>query len=203
MNYVYKSSGIVGARTLLLLHGTGGNENDLLSLADFFPKELNVLSVRGNVLENGMPRFFKRIGMGVFDEKDLEFRTFEMKAFLRQLSEIENFDIEKLIALGYSNGANIAGSALFLEPDFFAGAILLRPMLPYQTKRPQRNSGGMPVFMSSGNQDPTVELHDISAYTEILESSGFTVDSKILPAGHNLTRTDLELAAGWFAEHFR
>ncbi|RZJ69391.1 hypothetical protein [Flavobacterium sp.] len=202
MKYVYKASGISGAHTLLLLHGTGGNEHDLLSFADFFPNDLNILSIRGNVEENGMPRFFKRIGMGIFDEKDLEFRTHEMIAFLKDLSDKENFDVTKLVALGYSNGANIAGSALFLDPKFLAGAILLRPMLPFKKLRPTEKAANVPVFLSSGNQDQTVDLDQIELYSKILSDNGFLVDSELLPTSHNLTKTDLDLAAAWFDRHF-
>ncbi len=202
MNYVYKASGIPGAYTLLLLHGTGGNEHDLLSFADFFPKDLNILSIRGNVLENGMPRFFKRLGMGVFDEKDLEFRTREMIVFLKDLSDKENFDASKLIALGYSNGANITGSSLFLQPNFLAGAILFRPMLPFKDLRPTEKAANIPVLLTSGSLDGTVNLDEIDSYAKILSDNGFAVDSKVLQTGHNLTKTDLELAAEWFDRHF-
>src|SRR6476620_276752 len=128
LKYIYQPSEKNGAYTLLLLHGTGGDEHDLVPLAKHFGTDMNVLSLRGNVSEHGMPRFFKRLGMGIFDEKDLEFRTHEMAAFIRQLSEKEGFDLNKIIALGYSNGANIAGSLLLLYPGFLSGAILYRPM---------------------------------------------------------------------------
>ncbi len=133
MHYIYKPSGKPNARTLLLLHGTGGDERDLLPISESFGENFNVLSLRGNVSENGMPRFFKRLGMGIFDEKDLEFRTNEMIAFIKEISEKEGFDTSKIIALGYSNGANIAGASLFLQPNFLAGAILFRPMQPFIT----------------------------------------------------------------------
>jgi phospholipase/carboxylesterase len=204
LKYIYKASGTPGAYTLLLLHGTGGNENDLLSLATNLSATVNVLSVRGNVSENGMPRFFKRLGMGVFDEKDLDFRTDELVAFLKDIAVKEGFDSSKIIALGYSNGANIAGAALVKYPDFFAGAILYRPMRPFTTiEEAAKAQMCKPVFFSSGKADPTIQPFATPKYVQLLKDRGFKVDFHDLPTGHNLTMEDVKLSADWLAENFK
>ncbi len=197
MHYIYKPSGKPNARTLLLLHGTGGDERDLLPISERFGENFNVLSLRGNVSENGMPRFFKRLGMGIFDEKDLEFRTNEMIAFIKEISEKEGFDTSKIIALGYSNGANIAGASLFLQPNFLAGAILFRPMQPFKERRPFPNTSNTPVFLTSGKNDPTVNPKDTERYLDVLKRAGFKVAHFELNTSHNLTQQDLDLAAEW------
>lgn len=198
MKYRYKPSGNPGAKTLLLLHGTGGNEEDLIPLSDSFGNEVNILSVRGNVLENGMPRFFRRLGMGVFDEKDLEFRTNEMVSFIKKLATEEQFDSSKIVALGYSNGANIAGATLLLHPNFLSGAILFRPMKPFQENKNNPNLSKTPVFLSSGKTDPTVDLNEIEGYVIQLKNNGFNVSDFVLNTSHNLTQQDLDLAVEWF-----
>ncbi|MDV6169721.1 alpha/beta hydrolase [Flavobacterium sp. DG1-102-2] len=204
LKYIYKASGVPGAYTLLLLHGTGGDENDLIPLAQNFGDKLNILSVRGNVSENGMPRFFKRLGMGVFDEKDLDFRTDELVAFIKAAAVQEGFDSTKVIALGYSNGANIAGAALVKYPDFLAGAILYRPMQPFtaigETEKAQMCK---PVFFSSGKADPTIQPHATPVYVQLLKDRGYKVDFHNLPTGHNLIKDDLELSVAWLAENFK
>ncbi|MFY8008624.1 MAG: alpha/beta hydrolase [Flavobacterium sp.] len=197
MQYVYKSSGKKDAVTLLLLHGTGGNEHDLIPLANYFGSDINVLSLRGNVSENGMSRFFKRLQMGVFDENDLEFRTHEMVSFIKELAVKENFDASKIIALGYSNGANIAGATLFLYPGFFAGAILFRPMLPFQSRAIKEKTTAR-VFLSSGTNDTMVSETEIENYVDQLTAAGFWVTNLTLDAGHNLTQKDIDLAVEWF-----
>jgi len=203
LNYIYQSSGVEGAYTLLLLHGTGGDETDLLPIAAKFGEGVNVLSLRGNVSEAGMPRFFKRLAMGVFDEADVAFRTHEMVAFIKELAAKEKFDPAKLIALGYSNGANIAGSTMLLYPDFLAGAILLRPMQPFKKlPQPVKTSRRIPVFMSNGVEDPTVRAADSKAYQQLLEDAGFAVNAFNLEAGHNLTLRDIEYAIQWFEQNF-
>lgn len=198
MNYVYKSSGNPEAMTLLLLHGTGGNEHDLIPLANYFGSDINILSLRGNISENGMPRFFKRLAMGVFDEEDLEFRTHEMVTFIKELAEKEKFDATKIIALGYSNGANIAGATLFLHPNFLAGAILFRPMLPFHHQEIQFNFSKTPIFLSSGNEDTMVSAAEIENYVEALNFAGFDVTNFTINTGHNLSQLDLDLAVEWF-----
>lgn len=198
MNYVYKSSGNPEAMTLLLLHGTGGNEHDLIPLANYFGSDINILSLRGNTSENGMPRFFKRLAMGVFDEEDLEFRTHEMVTFIKELAEKEKFDATKIIALGYSNGANIAGATLFLHPNFLAGAILFRPMLPFHHQEIQFNFNKTPIFLSSGNEDTMVSAAEIENYVEALNFAGFEVTNFTINTGHNLSQLDLDLAVEWF-----
>lgn len=197
MQYVYKSSRKKDAITLLLLHGTGGNEHDLVPLANYFGTDINVLSLRGNVSENGMPRFFKRLQMGVFDENDLEFRTHEMVSFINELAEKENFDTSKIIALGYSNGANIAGATLFLYPSFLAGAILFRPMLPFQNREIKGKTTAR-VFLSSGKNDTMVSETEIDNYVDKLTAAGFLVTNRALNTGHNLTQKDIDLAVEWF-----
>ena len=208
LTYIYRPSSGAAANTLLLLHGTGGDETDLLPLAQEFGTGFNVLSLRGNVSEGGMPRFFRRLGMGVFDEQDLAFRTHEMVAFIRELAARENFDPTRIIALGYSNGANIAGSALLLYPDFLAGAILYRPMQPFkeaaafQAGASPKTTRHTPVFMSNGCADPTIQPAATKAYAALLKNAGFDVTDYSLPAGHPLTRQDLQLSVEWFGKHF-
>ena len=203
LEYLYIPSGKDGAQTLLLLHGTGGDERDLLPLTKNLGDGFNVLSVRGNVLENGMPRFFKRIGMGVFDEHDLEFRSAELIDFLEKISIEKGFDISKIIALGYSNGANIAGAILMLKPDFLSGAILFRPMKPFRDKAFAANETHTPIFISSGKNDPTVRPDDTRVFSDSLKKAGFAVDHFEMDSGHNLTQEDLNLAAVWFNRNYR
>ncbi|MFY0256223.1 alpha/beta hydrolase [Chitinophaga sp. 30R24] len=203
MKYVFQPIGNDNAYTLLLLHGTGGDERDLLPLAGTLGQGFNVLSLRGNVEEHGMPRFFHRLAMGVFDEEDVHFRTHEMVHFLKELAAIESFDINKLIATGYSNGANIAGAALMLYPELLAGTVLFRPMQPlsgiedsFETQRQQ------PVFMSSGIQDGTVDPAATTAYASLLSANGFQVSAHQINAGHNLVQQDITLATQWIKDHF-
>jgi phospholipase/carboxylesterase len=202
LKYIYKASGVPEAYTLLLLHGTGGNENDLLGLGESFGSDLNLLSVRGNVSEHGMPRFFKRLGMGIFDEQDLSFRTDELIDFIKTLAAQENFDIKKVVALGYSNGANIAGSILVKYPDALAGAVLFRPMQPFKELPEFTSTSNIPVFLSSGTMDPTADLKSIAAYVEVLKNGGFIVNDLSIPASHNLTQMDVDLAHDWFNKLF-
>jgi len=202
LKYIYKASPEGGAYTLLLLHGTGGSETDLIPLAQNLGGKYNLLSVRGNVTENGMPRFFKRLGMGIFDEDDLRFRTDELAGFVKELASVEGFDAAKIIALGFSNGANIAGAALVQHPGLFAGAILYRPMQPYKLMNFGINARHIPVFFSSGKMDPTVSTADTENYLATLERLGFKVAFHNFNTGHNLVQDDVELAAQWLQENF-
>lgn len=202
LKYIYQSSGNAAAYTLLLLHGTGGNEKDLIPLAKDFGNRFNILSLRGNVSEHGMPRFFKRLGMGVFDEKDLDFRTDEMVSFIESIADKEGFNITKLIALGYSNGANIAGSTLIKHPEFLAGAILYRPMQPFKEVKSIGTDISVPVFFSSGRLDPTINPNETTEYLDKLKELGFTVEHHDLLTGHNLTQNDIELTTEWLNVNF-
>jgi phospholipase/carboxylesterase len=202
MHYIYQPAAEPATHTLLLLHGTGGDEHDLLPLGKDLGKGFNILSLRGNVLEGGMPRFFKRLGMGVFDEKDVSFRTHEMVEFLKDLGPREGFDPNHLIALGYSNGANIAGSTLVLYPEFLAGAILYRPMQPFRTIADFKTLRHSPVFMSNGAQDPTINPADTASYISILEKAGFDVSAHTLSAGHGLVQEDLLLSKIWVKKQY-
>ena len=185
------------------MHGTGGDERDLLSLAPRFGPGLHVLSLRGNVQEGGMPRFFRRLGLGVFDEPDVVFRTHELADFLATAAAKEGFDPARLIAVGYSNGANIAGSLLMLYPGLLAGAVLWRPMQPlvqqvpaFATLRP------VPVFFAPGLQDPTVRPATTDAYAALLTQAGYVLTRRDMPAGHNLIQADLDGAVAWLAANF-
>ncbi|MFT3987749.1 alpha/beta hydrolase [Aestuariivirga sp.] len=179
--------GSSGAAPLLLLHGTGGNEDDLIPLAQAVAPGRTVLSPRGQVLENGMPRFFRRLAEGVFDEQDLMFRTHELADFIGAQN------VEKPVALGFSNGANIAAALLMLRPDVLSGAVLLRAMTPFKTP-PEFRLSGTPVLLVSGEHDPILPLANAKLLADQLSQGGARVDHEGLPAGHNLTQADLALA---------
>ncbi|TDN36305.1 alpha/beta hydrolase [Hymenobacter sp. UV11] len=203
LTYIYQPAPTPARATLLLLHGTGGDERDLLSLAPRFGPGLNVLSLRGNVQEGGMPRFFRRLGMGVFDEPDVVFRTHELADFLAQVAVKEGFDPAQLIAVGYSNGANIAGSLLMLYPSLLAGAVLWRPMQPLVQQVPAFVAPRpVPVFFTPGLQDPTVRPAATDAYAALLTQAGYVLTRRDMPAGHNLIQADLDGAVAWLAANF-
>ena len=183
--------------TLLLLHGTGGNELDLLPLAGRIDDEANILSVRGNVLENGMPRFFRRSAEGVFDEEDLIFRTKELNEFLDEAAEKYDFNRDNIIAIGYSNGANIAASLLFHYQNALKGAILHHPMVPREgIDLP--NLSGKSVFIAAGTNDPICSPMESAELQSLLEKANANVELHWENRGHQLTAQEVEAAAKWY-----
>jgi len=182
--------------TLLLLHGTGGNENDLLPLGKALLPGAALLSPRGQVLENGMPRFFRRFAEGVFDVEDLKARTGDLAAFIE--AAIVHYDLKKtkLIAVGYSNGANIAASLILLRPHHLAAAVLFRPMVPFQPDI-VRNFSRLSVFIGAGRNDPIVGPNAPEELSVILQSGGADVSLFWHNGGHELGPDDVEAARSW------
>ncbi|MBM7573212.1 alpha/beta hydrolase [Aquibacillus albus] len=187
--------------TLLLLHGTGGTEQDLLPLANLIDATASVLSVRGNVSENGMPRFFRRLAEGVFDEEDLVNRTKELHEFLDDASKQYDFDRDNIVAIGYSNGANIAGSLLFHYEKSLKAAILHHPMVPRRGME-LPDLDGTPVFISAGHNDPLCTEQETIDLESILTNKGAEVEVHWENNGHQLTRTEVEAAKEWYDKVF-
>jgi phospholipase/carboxylesterase len=186
-----------GRPPLLLLHGTGGDENDLLSLGQDIAPGSALLSPRGKALEHGMPRFFRRLAEGVFDLDDLKARTRELASFVEAARK--TYQLGPVIALGFSNGANIAASLLLTRPDILGGAILLRAMLPFEPDQtPQLE--GKPVLMLSGKADPFMPAASRQRLAELLAESGAQLTHRTLDAGHNLTQNDLYTATEWLEQ---
>ncbi|MFL4996118.1 MAG: alpha/beta hydrolase [Microvirga sp.] len=182
---------------LLLLHGTGGDENDLLGLGRMISPGSALLSPRGKILENGMPRFFRRLAEGVFDEEDVRFRANELADFVAEARRA--YGLEAPVAVGFSNGANIAAAMLMLRPEALAGAALLRAMVPLSSA-PRVDLAGERVLMISGAMDPIIPADNSNRLAASLSGSGAEVQHQMLPTGHNLSQTDLSLLVKWFAE---
>lgn len=197
MKHIFKKGSNEQKPTFLLLHGTGGTEQDLLPLMELVDSGANVLSVRGNVLENGMPRFFRRLAEGVFDEEDLIFRTQELNEFLDEAAETYGFDRRNVYALGYSNGANIAASLLFHYGDALAGAVLHHPMVPRRGIQ-LPDLAGVPVFIAAGKNDPLCTPQESEELHALLEEAGADVSVHWEYNGHQLTRSEVEAAAAWY-----
>ena len=200
MIHLFKKGKDVNKPVLLLLHGTGGNEKDLLSLAEMISPESSVLSVRGNVSENGMPRFFRRLSEGVFDEEDLIFRTKELYEFIEEAANKYDFNRDQVVAVGYSNGANIAGSLIFHYEKSLKGAILHHPMVPRRgIALPKLD--GLPVFIGAGKNDPICPPQETEELQQLLNNAGAKVHLKWDDMGHQLSRAEVEEAAEWFSKH--
>ncbi|HJU95186.1 MAG TPA: alpha/beta hydrolase [Nitrososphaera sp.] len=183
--------------TLLLLHGTGGNEDDLLPLGRELDPNAGLLSPRGKILEGGrIPRFFRRLSEGVFDIEDLKFRTHELAGFVVNASRIYGFDARKVIAVGYSNGANIAASMLMLKPQTLSGAILFRVMVPLIPDNLPDLSGKR-IFMSSGLRDPIATRQEAETLSGLLKQARAVVDLQWQNSGHELTQDDVHAAKQW------
>jgi len=186
--------------TFILLHGTGGNEDDLIPVGQMLSSSASLLSPRGKVLENGMPRFFKRLAEGVFDMEDLKFRTKELADFVKDASNTYSFNLNKTIAVGFSNGANIAASLLLSYPETIKGAILFRAMIPFIPEN-MPDLSGKKVLLSAGTFDPIVSKSQIEGLLNIFQKSGADVTLKWQQSGHNLTQKDIFDAKEWLEKN--
>jgi len=189
-------------RVLLLLHGTGGNENDMVPLGRDLDPAAALLSLRGNVLENGMPRFFRRLAEGVFDEEDVVRRANELADFIPVAAAKYEFDPATLTAVGYSNGANIAGAVLLLRPGVIKSAVLLRAMVPL-TPAALPDLAGTRAMICSGTRDPIIPVENAERLTAMLRESGAEVMLRFEDAGHQLVFDEIAAAKNWLRESSR
>jgi len=187
-----------GGTTLLLLHGTGGDENDLLPLGRLLLPGAGMVSPRGKVLENGAPRFFRRLAEGVFDQEDLARRTDELADFVRAAAETYQLDCNGIVAVGFSNGANIAASLLLRHPGVLRGAVLLSPMVPFEPDT-LPDLSGTAVFIGAGQTDPIVPPEKAERLAELLRRAGADVTIHWDPGGHAVSWEEVDAARRWIA----
>jgi predicted esterase len=187
---------------LLLLHGTGGNENDMVPFGRDLDPSAALLSLRGNVLENGMPRFFRRLAEGVFDEEDVVRRANELADFIPAAAAKYEFDPATLTAVGYSNGANIAGAVFLLRPGVIKSAVLLRAMVPL-TPAALPDLAATRVMICSGTRDPIIPLENAKRLTAMLRDGGADVTLRLEDAGHQLVFAEIAAAKEWLREPSR
>jgi len=185
--------------TLLLLHGTGGDETDLLEVGRQLAPAAALLSPRGKVLEHGMPRYFRRLAEGVFDLDDLRARTHELADFVEAAAQQYRLASDHIVAVGFSNGANIAASILLLRPQVLAGAVLFRPMVPL-TPETMPSLRGKPVLLAAGRMDPIVRPEEAERLQRLLAQAGAKVTLHWEEAGHGLASGDIATARVWLRE---
>jgi phospholipase/carboxylesterase len=186
-------------RALLLLHGTGGNERDLISLGRELDPNAPLLSPRGKILENGMPRFFRRLAEGVFDLEDLKTRTNELADFVAAAMRHYKLAAGHIVGVGYSNGANIAASMLLLRPEVMHAVILFRAMVPLiPDKLPDLSS--VHAWIGAGSQDPIIPTSETQRLVDLLRGAGADVTIRFFNAGHGLTNSDVAVAGQWLKE---
>ncbi|SFL95439.1 phospholipase/carboxylesterase [Paenibacillus sp. 1_12] len=201
MKHVFRQGSDPSAPVMVLFHGTGGTENDLLPLAQNIAPTSSVLGIRGNVTENGMNRYFRRLAEGVFDEADLILRTQEVNDFLDLAAAEYALDRRNFVAIGYSNGANIVGSLLFHVQDAFRGAILHHPMVPLRGLQ-LPDLSAIPCFIGAGRNDPLCTPQETEELEELLSGAGAPVIVHWEHAGHQLTKTEVAAAAVWYKSQF-
>jgi predicted esterase len=195
--HVYRagSPGSPGSATLVLLHGTGGDEHDMLPLGGLMPGA-NLLSPRGQVLEQGMPRFFRRLAEGVFDLDDLRARAADLARFIAAAAVAYGFDPARVYAMGFSNGANVAAAVALLHPGVLRGAVLFRAMVPL-VPDPLPRLAGFGALISNGRADPIVAPEETERLASLLQRSGAAVELHWQPAGHQLMPSDFSAARAW------
>ena len=185
--------------SLLLLHGTGGDEHDMVPLGEAIAPSAGLISPRGQVIENGSPRFFRRFAEGVLDVDDWRERSQALADFAVSISAQHSISPSSLFAVGYSNGANIAQGLLLLRPEVLAGAILFRPMF-ITDDVPAKDLSGRPILLLGGSHDPIIPPEDLSQIAQQFEKRGAHVTVKTVQASHGLVQADVVLAQEWLAK---
>ncbi len=196
--HVFRPATDASATTILLLHGTGGDEHDLLPLGDLLAPGAALLSPRGNVLERGMPRFFRRLAEGVFDLDDLRLRASELAAFVGEAAAAYQRDPARIVAVGFSNGANIAAAVMLLHPGVLTTGVLLAPMVPLVPPTlPSLTGTG--VFIGAGLQDPIAPRTQPEGLADLFTRAGADVTVDWHPGGHQLVPSTVQAAQRWLA----
>jgi len=197
-DFIHEFHGGTTSQTVLALHGTGGTEGDLISLAGGLFPSANILAPRGKVSERGANRFFKRFAEGVFDLEDLRLQTDDLADFVAASATKYGFDADNVWALGYSNGANIAASLLLQRPAAIGGAVLLRAMTPFvPTQLPDLS--GRRIFLASGRFDPIVPVADVENLAQLFREAGAKIELRFQNAGHDMAREEIEIVREWVA----
>ena len=194
----FAPSPVGSARTLLLLHGTGGDENDLFPLGSALDADAALLSPRGKVLENGMPRFFRRLAEGVFDEEDIKIRAAELAQFVADAAREYDLDVGGMVAVGFSNGANIAASLLLLHPNVLEAAVLFHPMVPLVPDAAP-DLEGVHVLIAAGRRDPMVPPPETERLANLLRDANAETDVFWQDGGHTLSQDEAEHAKRWLS----
>jgi predicted esterase len=195
-DYLYLEGSSDAKITIVLFHGTGGDENDLVPFATKIYPDAHVISVRGNVLENNYKRFFERYAEGIFNEDDIKKRAKDIADFCTEVKTIHNLEHTKFIALGYSNGANMIGGVLLLHLDIFDAAILFRGMLPLYPES-TLDLKDVSVLMVNGSNDHMISHDKAIELAEILKQYGADVTHEWLPLAHQLSQNDIDIAEAW------
>lgn len=200
LSFVHRFEPGSSEATLLVLHGTGGDENDLIGLARELAPTAPLLSPRGKVLENGAPRFFRRLAPGVFDLEDLRTQAADLARFVQGAAQQYGLDRDQIYALGYSNGGNMAAALLLLYPEILAGGVLLRAMMPLEPQ-PLPHLKGRSVFLAAGRQDPLIPPGSVETLAQRLRQAGADLELRWQPGGHSLYPAELEAARRWLEAH--
>jgi predicted esterase len=185
-------------RTIVTLHGTGGNENDFTGIVGKVSTASAILSPRGQVLENGMPRFFRRIAANVFDEDDVVRRANELSDFILASADKYDRNPDRLTALGYSNGANIAAAVILLRPEVFSCAVLIRPLLPLQNP-PLPDLNGQKILVLKGKHDAIIPSANTDRLVKTFQRAGADVTIREMDAGHEITARDVDAISEWLS----
>ena len=200
--HIFQPPATPTAPVLLLLHGTGGSEEDLVPLGGMLAPQAGILSPRGQVLERGMPRFFRRLAEGVFDIEDLHRRTGDLGDFVIEARRAYKIERHPIVAVGFSNGANIASSLLLSRPSLLEGAVLIKAMVPF-VPDPLPALGGTPVLVSNGEDDPLVAREETERLAALLGAAGAAVTLAWQPGGHQLAAADVTTAKQWLQTALR
>jgi len=188
------------SKTLVLLHGTGGSKSDFLFLDTVLEHSVNLLALQGNILEDGMPRFFKRKALGIFDQQSIKEETQKLRVFIEDWAAQHDLSIKDYMYFGYSNGANMILATLFYFPELIHKAVLLHPMLPFEPAAVSLKD--TELFVSHGLQDSMVTVEEQQTLTKLLKKKGATVVEKIYPYGHQLTKDELQDAITFVQNSF-
>jgi phospholipase/carboxylesterase len=189
-------------RTLLMLHGTGGNQHDLVEFGKSLLPGATLISPAGRIQERGMRRWFRRYSEGVFDSDSIQAEASALAKFLREIYQAHSVNPERVVAVGYSNGANMAGSLLLLQPEVLGGIVMLRGMFPIEPETAS-NLNAKSALLINGLQDPMGPVESASQMAEYLKVYGVAVQQEILETGHNLSNRDFVLSQQWLSQHLK